>query len=63
MFKAMYPDLLVTVLASVVIGWNLGSWLIPGAWLAVLSLVAVVRNLPIDAETYGRANRNQQRAH
>jgi uncharacterized protein (DUF58 family) len=36
----MRLDLLLTVLASAVIGWNLGSWLIPGLWLVILSAAA-----------------------
>jgi len=32
----MFLDLMVTVLASAVIGWNLESWLVPASWLAVL---------------------------
>ena len=38
----MFLDLVVTVLASAMIGWNLGSWLIPASWLAVLSAVVAV---------------------
>jgi hypothetical protein len=37
----MFLDLLVTVLASVLIGWCMGSWLVPAAWLAALSLAAI----------------------
>jgi hypothetical protein len=62
MSKTMYADFLITVLASAVIGWNLGSWLIPGAWLSVLCLVAVVRYLPIGTAIFGQASRDQERA-
>jgi hypothetical protein len=37
----MFLDLLVTVLASVVIGWNVGSWLVPSSWIAVVCLAAL----------------------
>src|SRR3974377_539108 len=43
---SMRLDLLLTVLASAVIGWNLGSWLIPAVWLVVLSARASLANLP-----------------
>jgi hypothetical protein len=43
---SMRLDLLLTVLASAVIGWNLGSWLIPAVWLVVLSAAASLANLP-----------------
>jgi hypothetical protein len=34
----MLLDLLVTVLASIVIGWNIGSWVLPAFWLAAVCL-------------------------
>jgi len=40
----MFLDLLFTVLASAVIGWNVGSWLVPSSWLAVVFLAAVIKN-------------------
>jgi uncharacterized membrane protein AbrB (regulator of aidB expression) len=41
----MLLDLLVTALASVVIGWNLGNWLLPASWIAVVSLAAISKKL------------------
>jgi hypothetical protein len=57
----MRLDLLLTVLASAVIGWNLGSWLIPAAWLAVLCAAASLANLPRIVGP-GRASDNLRRA-
>jgi hypothetical protein len=37
----MFRDVLITVLASVVIGWNVGDWLVPACWLGTLCLAAV----------------------
>jgi hypothetical protein len=37
----MFLDLLVTVLASAVIGWNVGSWLVPASWIAVVCFAAL----------------------
>jgi hypothetical protein len=55
----MRLDLLLTVLASAMIGWNLGSWLIPAAWLAVLGAAATLANLP-RLVGLGRASSNQR---
>ena len=55
---SMRLDLLLTVLASSVIGWNLGSWLIPAAWLAVLCAAASLANLP-RLVSLGRASSNR----
>jgi hypothetical protein len=57
----MRLDLLLTVLASTVIGWNLGSWLIPAVWLAVLCAAASLANLP-RLVSLGRASSNQRPA-
>jgi hypothetical protein len=38
----MFVDLLVTVIGSTIIGWNVGSWLLPASWLAVLYLAAII---------------------
>ena len=57
----MRLDLLLTVLASTVIGWNLGSWLVPAAWIAVLCVAASLANLPRLANL-GRASSNQRPA-
>ena len=58
---SMRLDLLLTVLASTVIGWNLGSWLIPVAWLAVLCAAASLANLP-RLVSLGRASSNHRPA-
>ena len=42
----MRLDLLLTLAASALIGFNLGSWLIPAAWLAVLCTATSLANLP-----------------
>jgi hypothetical protein len=39
--EPMLLDLLVTAIASAVIGWNLGNWLLPASWIAVVSLAAI----------------------
>jgi hypothetical protein len=57
----MRLDLLLTVLASAVIGWNLGSWVIPAVWLVVLSAAASLANLP-RLVSLGRAAGNQRQA-
>jgi hypothetical protein len=41
----MYLDMSVTLVASVVIGWNLGTPLIPLAWGAALALAFVLVRL------------------
>ena len=58
---SMRLDLLLTVLASAVIGWNLGSWLIPAVWLAVLCAAACLANLT-RLSSLGRASGNQRQA-
>jgi hypothetical protein len=42
----MRLDLLLTFAASALIGWNLGSWLLPATWLAVLCAATSLANLP-----------------
>jgi hypothetical protein len=49
----MFLDLVVTILASAVIGWNLGSWLIPVSWLAVLCAVVTVTSVLGARAIYG----------
>jgi hypothetical protein len=51
--KRMFLDLVVTILASAVIGWNLGSWLIPVSWLAVLCAVVAVTSVLGAGAIYG----------
>jgi uncharacterized membrane protein AbrB (regulator of aidB expression) len=58
---SMRLDLLLTVLASAMIGWNLGSWLIPAAWLVVLGAAASLANLR-RLVGLGRASSNQRTA-
>jgi hypothetical protein len=41
----MLLDMMVTALASAVIGWNLGNWLLPASWIAVVSLAAVIKKV------------------
>jgi hypothetical protein len=43
---SMRLDLLLTFAASALIGWNLGNWLIPAAWLVVLCAATSLANLP-----------------
>ena len=57
---SMRLDLLLTVLASAVIGWNLESWLIPATWLAVLGAAALA-SLP-RLVNLGRAASNHRPA-
>jgi hypothetical protein len=38
--RVMVLDLLITALASAVIGWNLGTWLVPACWLAIVCVAA-----------------------
>ena len=57
----MRLDLLLTLAASALIGVNLGSWLIPAAWLAVLCAAASLANLP-RLVSLGRASSNQRPA-
>jgi hypothetical protein len=48
----MFRDVLITVLASVVIGWNVGNWLVPACWLVILCL-AVVATTALGRERNG----------
>jgi uncharacterized membrane protein AbrB (regulator of aidB expression) len=41
----MFLDMLITVSASAVIGWNFGSWVVPATWLATLSLAAIIMKI------------------
>ena len=43
--ELMLLDMLVTASASAVIGWNLGNWLLPVSWIAVLSLAAIIKKV------------------
>jgi hypothetical protein len=43
--ELMLLDLLVIALASAVIGWNLGNWLLPAFWIAVVSLAAIIKKV------------------
>jgi hypothetical protein len=42
----MFLELGVTILASAVIGWNFGIWLIPASWLALLFAVVALTSVP-----------------
>jgi hypothetical protein len=50
-------DLLLTIVASIVIGWNMGTWLVPAYWLVILSLAAII----IKASTAKVARRPNER--
>ena len=49
----MLLDLLVTTLASAVIGWNLGNWLLPASWIAVVSLAVLSKKVLQNSAAYG----------
>jgi uncharacterized membrane protein AbrB (regulator of aidB expression) len=55
--EPMFLDMLVTILASAVIGWNLGSWLVPASWVASLWLAAIIMKVH-RPEMLGRPQRD-----
>ena len=44
----MLRDLAMVVLAIAVIGWNLGSWWIPAAWIALVCVAVALANVRRD---------------